>query len=266
MQSIETSTETTELLRTIEQSVSLGAAPWAETLMSGPFRMFLEPTISYNELNYAMPVAPLGTGEELLAAVRDLRAVFAERGRRMRLEFTEELWPDLASALEGEGLRAEGREPVMACTRDEFQPVAVPGISLRALGPDDPDADLAAYITIRDEEERVPGADEVGRLRGAIARSKGWFLLASIEGQSAGTGRLLVSPDGLGEITAIVTRADQRRRGVAATVVSSLVRRCFAEEGKLAWLTAANPPAQSVYTRLGFRMLGTLASYEEPAG
>jgi predicted GNAT family acetyltransferase len=244
--------------------VSLGPAAWAEILTSGPFRIFLDPHTDDPELNYAMPVTPLGSGGDLLATVRELRGVFTGRGRRVRVEFTEELWQGLAGALAREGLCVEGEEPVMACTPAELQPVAAPGVSVRTLTTVDPDADLATFLTIRDEEERVPGADELARLRGAIARGQGWYVLASLNGQPAGTGRLQISPEGLGEITAIVTRADLRRRGIAATVTSSLVQRYVAQGGTLAWLTAANPTAQSVYARIGFRMLGTLANYEEP--
>jgi GNAT superfamily N-acetyltransferase len=258
-----TDTDTIELARRLEQSVSLASAPGCDTVISGPFRAFFDPHTAHNELNYAMPVAPLGSADELAAAISSLRQLFSERGRRLRVEFVEELWPELPAALERAGLALENREPLMACVPATFAPIAAPGVVVRALGPDDSDADLASYIQIRDETDAQPTPEQVARLREQIARRHSWFALASFDSQPAGTGRCLVADGGLGELVAIVTRRELRRRGIAGTVVSFLLRRHFDAGGTLAWLSAANSGAESVYARLGCRGIGSLLNYEE---
>jgi ribosomal protein S18 acetylase RimI-like enzyme len=186
--------------------------------------------------------------------------------------------------LERAGLVLVGREPLMACAPADFKPAAAAGVAVRALHTHDPDADLAAYLAIRDEDDegleqpgQTPRDEEIVRLRQSIAAGVGWFALATLDGEPAGTGHCQTSAnasgeasgngsaDGLGELTAIVTLRALRRRGVAATVTSFLVRQHFAAGGMLAWLSAANDGARSVYARVGFRALGSLLNYEEPA-
>jgi predicted GNAT family acetyltransferase len=261
-----------ELARRLEQSVSLGPAPWADTVSAGCFRAFFSPHSPYAELNYAMPVALPAQSGDLAAAVEDLRHLFAARRRTLRVEFVEELWTGLADVLERAGLTLAAREPLMACAPAEFQPAAAPGVAVRALVAGDPDAALAAFIAIRDEEELEergrmgqPQREEIAQLRQAIGTSGGWFALGRLDGEPAGTGRCQASGDGLGELTAIVTVRALRRRGVAATVTSYLVRQHFANGGTLAWLSAANVEARAVYVRVGFREIGSLLNYEEPA-
>jgi ribosomal protein S18 acetylase RimI-like enzyme len=258
-----TDTDTLELARRLEESVSLASAPGGDAVRCGPFRAFFDPHTAHNELNYAMPVAPLGSPGEIDTAIADLRRLFRERGRRLRVEFVAELWPQLPAALERAGLTLENDEPLMACTPASFAPQAALGVEVRALGPEDGDADLAAYLHIRDETNTRPAPEEIARLREQIGQGNGWFALATLGGEPAGTGRGLVADGGLGELVAIVTRRDLRRRGVAGTVVSFLVRRHFAAGGTLAWLSAANGGAQSVYARVGFRSIGSLLNYEE---
>ncbi len=255
---------TLELARRLEQSVSLSPAPGGcDTLRSGPFRAFFDPHSAFHELNYAMPVARPGSPDELAVAIVDLRRLFAERGRQLRVEFVEALWPELPPALARAGLVLENREPLMACTPATFSPVAAAGVAVRALSPDDPDMDLATYIQIRDESEERPTPERIARLRARIALEHETLALASFDGEPAGTGRCLFAEGGLGELVAIVTTRVLRRRGIAGTVVSFLVQRHFAAGGTLAWLSAANGGAESVYARVGFRGIGSLLNYEE---
>jgi ribosomal protein S18 acetylase RimI-like enzyme len=149
-----------------------------------------------------------------------------------------------------------------------------PGIAVRVLEPTDPDAELATYVLLRDEDERFglepPGpavvaelGEEIDSLRGVLERSPGWHVMATLDGRVAGTGRCQTGNDGLGEISAIVTERTVRRRGVAATVVSFLAECHFMTGGEIAWLSAANPTAQSVYARVGFQVIGDVLAYQE---
>ncbi len=256
-----------ELARRLEQSVSLAPTPEADTVTSGPFRCFFSPYTDDNQLNYAMPIAPLGTPDELAAAIETVRALFAERQRTLRFEFVEELWPGLAEALERAGLRLEGREPLMACTPDEFRPSLASDVEVRALTAADGDKDLATFLHIRDEapagaEASITG-EQIARLRESVRTEYGWYVLATIGRQPAGTGYCQFDGGDLGEIVGIVTEPELRRRGVAASVVSFLLLKLFQNGGSLAWLSAANEQARSVYARLGFRAIGNLLNYEE---
>jgi predicted GNAT family acetyltransferase len=270
------SSDVLQQLRQIEQSVSLGAigGPNVDVHSSGAFRAFLSPHSSDPELNYAMPIETPASGPTTATELEALRQFFAARQRRLRLEFVEELWPNLTQAVSLAGLRLVNREPLMTCTPETFQPVSAPSVQIHLLTPADEDDALRAYLIIRNElpqaslemvDEAAERAD-VERLRADVGRAtengNGWFALAQWDGTPAGTGRCARSREGLGELTAIVTRADLRRRGIAATTTSVLVSAYFGAGGALAWLTAANPEAASVYQRIGFRVLGHLANYE----
>jgi ribosomal protein S18 acetylase RimI-like enzyme len=249
-------------LRWIEQSVSLTSVP--DMIECGVFRAFLSPHTADPERNYAMITATPSQGRALAAEIATMRATFADRQRRLRLEFVEELWPELAAAAEHAGLWLVSREPLMTCTPANFQFTMAPGVRVRFLSTGSDEADLTAYLAIRDEHEGPVDPVDIARLRAALVGGRGWFALASVEDAPAGTGRCAISGEGLGEITAIVTRAELRRRGVAATTTSVLVRECFSAVGTLAWLTAANDQATSVYRRIGFGTIGHLLNYEDP--
>ena len=85
------------------------------------------------------------------------------------------------------------------------------------------------------------------------------FAKAWLDGEPAGTG-VSHSLKGVAEIVGVVTQADKRRRGVAATVTSTLVATHFASEGDFVFLDAANE-AVRIYERLGFKTFGTNLVY-----
>ena len=253
------------LARRLEQSVSMGPPPdGGEVVDVGPFRAFFAPHTDDPELNYTMPVAPLGATGEIMPAVETLRRAFGDRQRALRFEFFQGLWPTLPPILEQAGLRLAAAEPLMYCVPADLVLVAAPSVTVRLLTAADPDADLASYLSIRDEHPNPPPAAEMAWLREALRAGRGRFALASLDGTPAGTGRCLPLGDGLGEITAIVTLAALRRRGVAATLTSSLVRDHFNAGGTLAWLNAADARAQAVSHHIGFRDLDTILNYMDP--
>jgi ribosomal protein S18 acetylase RimI-like enzyme len=253
------------LARRLERSVSLGPAPEScRVVNAGPFRAFFAPHSAEPELNYAMPTTALGAAGDAATFVASLRRVFADQGRTLRFEFFQGLWPALPEILERSGLRLVAAEPLMYCTPADLIVIAAPGVTVRLLSPEDPDIDLATYLSIRDEDPSPPAPAELAWLREALRAGRGHFALATLDGTPAGTGRCLPLGDGLGEITAIVTLAALRRRGVAATLTSFLVKDHFDAEGTLAWLNAADDRAQAVYHHVGFRDLDTLLNYMDP--
>lgn len=257
------------LARRLEQSISLAPAPTTpgvESVRSGCFRVWFNEYTDNPQLNYAMPVTPIGPAA-FGVAVEGLRALFASRARRVRVEFVEELWPGLAEALQQAGLHLQAREPLMACSRMEFVPADADDVSVRTLSADDSDADLAAYLHIADERpadgSRPVTNEAIGVLRETLRLGEETSVIGTIDGCAAAVGRWIAQEDGLGEIVGIVTLPEFRRRGAAAKIVSVLLRGVFATGRDIAWLNADNEQARSAYAKLGFRTIGSLLNYEE---
>ena len=59
----------------------------------------------------------------------------------------------------------------------------------------------------------------------------------------------------------MATLPEARRRGVAATLTSFMLRDRFGRGDTLAWLTAAGEAAQALYQKLGFRLVGARLYY-----
>jgi predicted GNAT family acetyltransferase len=260
-----------DFLRQLEQSVSLAEIADSDgyAIACEPLRAFFSPFSAEPELNYVMPIAQPALPDDFVTALRVARLLFANRQRRLRLEFTEELWPSLTRAAQQAGLTLVAREPLMVCRPDTFQPAPPSAVSVALLSPASSDAELAAWQRILDAEFEDAPEDSEGallRLRAALASDDDWYALATLDGQFVGTGRCDAGgANGWGEISAIITDPAFRRRGVALAVTSALTQRCFAAGSALAWLNAANPTAERVYARLGFGIVGTLLNYEDRA-
>ena len=261
-----------ELARRLEQSISLSPLPparGADVVECGPFRAWFMSDTAAHQLNYAMPVAA-ADAQALLAAIDRLRALFVARGRMLRVEFVEELWPALAPALRGAGLHLDTREPLMACAKAEFSPVVAPAVAVRALVSEDHDDQFAEFVRIRDAHpvaaSRAVLAKAMAGVRDSLRGGLQICALATIDGRAAAVGRCILQPDGLGEITSIVTAPEARRRGAAATLVSFLLRRLFETDRSIAWLNAANDGARALYAGLGFCGIAHVVSYEDDRG
>jgi len=259
----------TDLARRLEQSISLApenTSTDVESVICGPFRAWFTSYTDNPQLNYAMPITPTESAA-FVAAIQALRVVFAERARKVRIEFVEELWPELATELQRSGMHLQAREPLMACAKAKFTPTAAPDVSVRALSVDDSDVDLATFVLIRDgrplDGARVASDRAIASLRGVLRNRAEFCALGTVNGQPAAVGRCIPQDDGLGEITSIVTLPQFRRRGIAGTLVSFLLQRLFESDREIGWLNAANEQARSVYARLGFRSIGSLLNYED---
>jgi ribosomal protein S18 acetylase RimI-like enzyme len=196
----------------------------------GPFRAIPGRTGEQVGFNYALPVDPLD--KRLPAAINALWSRYRALREPLRLEFNEETWPELASALEAAGLVLESRNPLMACEPDGFRPIAASSVVVRFL-----EVDPRHPTTLR----------AVGELNGEVA---GRASLGTVEG--------------VAELYGVVTDPPFRRRGVAATICSALVERLFRNGGSLVFLDAENVGAAVLYAGLGFRRIGDRLTYAEP--
>jgi predicted GNAT family acetyltransferase len=231
-----------------------------ELLSFGPFRA-LVPAIGQPGAWVTIvdgAVDESGTKESVAA----LRSVFEQRKAELEIEYNEALFPNVATWLEAAGLTLAERNPLMACRPDGFKPFSAADVTVRRLTAASDTADLQAFQTLRwtngGDEDRDAPAVEV--LRRDLAQATSVYLLAWVDGERAGTG-VSHALKGAAEIVGVVTRADKRRRGIAATVTSDLVARQFASNGDFVFLDAANEEAARVYERLGFKRFGDNVVY-----
>ena len=251
------------LLRRLEASVTDGPARDADVDDVGPFRGWLARHSDSIWLSYAMPIAPLADAAAVDRAIRELRQIYGRHRRVLRFEFTQELWPTLAPTLEAAGLRFQESHPMMTCTPDEHRPYRRSDVDVRLLQTDDPDRELWHYLSVQatgfGDPPGNPTPDQIERFRGRV-RDGLLVALARVEGRPAGTGQVSAH-GGLGEMVGVATLPELRRRGVAGTLCSYLLDEVFTRANDFVWLDAADELAQSVYDKLGFRLVGTLLNY-----
>jgi ribosomal protein S18 acetylase RimI-like enzyme len=243
------------------QLAALDAHPAGTELLSfGPFRAVI-PDPRQPGAWVTMVEGPVDR-DETNRAIAGLRTVFKQRGTELEIEYNEALFPQMGGWLEAAGLAFGERNPLMACRPEGFKPFAAPDVTVRRLTTASEAVDLESFQTIRwtnggDNGEAVPPVEQ---LRKALLSLSSVYLLAWLDGERAGTG-VSHSLQGAAEIVGVVTRADMRRRGVAATVTSELVARQIAESGDFVFLDAANQEAARVYERLGFNRFGDNVVY-----
>jgi ribosomal protein S18 acetylase RimI-like enzyme len=254
------------LLRRIEATNTQVTAKQREVIIVGSFQAMINPTTDLTWLNYAVPIAPLGTSAEVAQALVELRHVFRERDRILRFEFTESLWSTLPTALEDAGLTREVRHPMMLCTPTDFQPYQAPAVQVQLLTPDAHPDILAACVSIPKQcfslnnTAQAPTNQEITELKEQIYKGMMQGALAYINGIPAGVGFTLPML-GISELVGVATLPAQRRRGVAATLCSTLIKDHFKTGGELVWLAAGDAIAQAIYERIGFYLVDARLNY-----
>ena len=254
------------LLRRIEAANTQVTAKQREVIIVGSFQAMINPTTDLTWLNYAVPIAPLGTSAEVAQALVELRHVFRERDRILRFEFTESLWSTLPTALEDAGLRREVRHPMMLCTPTDFQPYQASAVQVQLLTPDAHPDILSACVTIPKQcfslnnTAQAPTTQEITELKEQIYKGMMQGALAYINGIPAGVGFTLPML-GISELVGVATLPAQRCRGVAKTLCSTLIKDHFKTGGELVWLAAGDAIAQATYEHIGFRLVDARLNY-----
>src|SRR3954468_19983663 len=93
-------------------------ARYPETFRVGPFTALVDPLRDSYYVSFAVP-AP-GTGAEM-DALDELEEAFRARARIPRLEFFEDLSPELPAVLEARGWRLTERIPILTCEPDALR-------------------------------------------------------------------------------------------------------------------------------------------------
>jgi len=211
--------------------------------------------------------------------------VLAVRARQRELQFPESFeWiehsaPEMAAAATEAGLRVH-RHPMLVLGPLAPPPPLPPETSVRIVDADDQELVLAWAVpgvafahpgseigragpTERDKlaADHDPASIEAVRERLRAGRS----VLATASGPdgplASGSYQHVA---GVAEITGIGVLPASRRRGLGAAVTHALAAHALAAGSPTVFLSAADSDAARIYTRLGFREIGTAMIAEAP--
>jgi len=253
------------ILWRLEASLRAAGAEGRETVTVGPFRVFFAPSPDYL-LSLAVPHGP--EPERWTEGIAALREVFAERGRRPRLEFFRELHPTLAGALEAAGLRLESAAPVMTLEPRDLAPAPERGgahesthVRYVRLQADDREGlgtflrrQSLAYGGLNGEPLAWLPSLERGLRNGTL------FGTALSQGGEFVSGATIQIGGDVGELAGVWTLPERRRQGLAFGVCQQLLSDFFSAGYALSWLSAAEG-AEGLYRKLGFKRVGTQLNY-----
>jgi len=236
-----------------------GRNPETETIAMGPFRAIVTPGEQEGEsIAWVTLVDPDPDEDDAVRALKRLQTAFRRHTMDVEVEYDATAYPQAARWFADAGMIAVERNPLMAVRPETFAPFAAPDIAVTRLRQHAKQLELDAFQRIRwtngGDLDRVP--QPVERLAHDLKTATSVYLLAWIDWEPVGTGVSHQTGD-VAEIVGVVTRNDRRRRGVAATVTSELVRRHFERGGDFVFLDADDEGAARVYERLGFNRFGS---------
>jgi GNAT superfamily N-acetyltransferase len=221
-------------------------------------------------------------GGQLPITGADVRAVRARQRELLipeSFEWIEQASPHMAAAAREAGLEVH-EHPLLVLTTLQPSPPPPPGITVQALPPGDPDVIRAwavpgvafghpgtgvgeAGVTERDKIAADHDASTIALLRERL--SSGQSVLAAAIGPNgplaAGSCQLA---GGVAEITGVGVLPASRRRGLGAAVTSALAANALARGADVVFLSATDETVARVYTRLGFRLIGTSMIADRP--
>jgi ribosomal protein S18 acetylase RimI-like enzyme len=238
------------LLRRLQDSIQ---DPKEGTLRirAGGFAVTLDPN---NPLPWFNDAVPEKTPQP--QDVAEMIDVFRSHGRRPRLEFFADLWPDVPALLEAQGFRLKDTQPALALKRDNWAGHETK-VDARMARPEDADA-INAVADVAFEGDG-PDPNRANAIRESLAKDRSRAVIAVIDGEVVGCGRIVGRPD-VREVVAIGTLPQFRRRGVGTAVTAKLLDDFFECGGEIAWLSAA-PGAEGIYRRLGFTPVAQQVCY-----
>jgi GNAT superfamily N-acetyltransferase len=237
----------------------------------GPLRLFVAESVPWPY--YARPAG----GEVTAADVRAVRERQWELGAPEAFEWICELAPTLGPALRATGLEVL-EVPLMVLDRPSGAPPVAARV--RRLAADDPavgasravaDVAFAAAGTARGkaggrERDRALSGFPETRLAPVRERMRAGLTVTVVA--EGGDGVLATgSHQPVGAVTEIVgvgTLPAARRRGLGAAVTAALVADASRGGADIVFLSAGSDETARVYTRLGFRRVGTAGLAQAP--
>jgi len=234
--------------------------PELEAISMGPFRALITPGDEAGaSVAWVTLVDPDPDEGEAVRALTRLHAAFRHQNMDVEIEYDATAFPQAAKWFADAGMVIVERNPLMAVRPDTFVPFSAPDVAITRLRQHAKQTELDAFQRIRwtnggDLKDRE--VQPVERLAHDLKTATSVYLLAWLDWEPVGTGVSHLTGD-VAEIVGVVTRNDRRRRGVAASVTSELVRRHFERGGDFVFLDAANEDAAKLYDRLGFSRFGS---------
>ncbi len=234
----------------------------SEMLTIGPFEVALSKEKEAPATSLVTLVDGDASEAETEQAIPKLKAALKKHKSPLEIAYNETAFPKVGRWLEAGGLKLARKDALMALHPESFKPSVTAEVHLTQLGPRAIAAELEAFQQIRwtnggDVNRQAP---PVNVLRAELGVPSSVFLLAWLDWEAAGTG-VSHSLKGAAELVGIVTQKALRRRGVAATITSELVRRHFDRGGDFVFLDAAGDEAAKVYAGLGFSPFGVNLVY-----
>jgi ribosomal protein S18 acetylase RimI-like enzyme len=212
----------------------------------------------------------------------DVRAVRARQRELLipeSFEWLEQTAPTMAAAAAEAGLEVR-RHPLLMLGELSPPPLVPPPVRVRIVTPDDPDLVLAwavpgvafshpgteageAGVTERDKLAADHDGGAIVMLRERLESRRSVIAAASGPNGPLAAGSYQIA-DGVAEITGVGVLPASRRRGLGAAVTYLLAADARAHGARVVFLSATDAAVARIYTRLGFRPIGT-AMIGEPA-
>ena len=227
---------------------------------------------------YARPRAG-ARGPVTAADVRSVRARQRELYLPQSFEWIEHFAPEMAAAAAGAGLRVH-RHPLLVLETLAAVPPLPPESAVKIVPPDDPELIQAwavpgiafahpgseigrAGVTERDKRAADHDPASIENVRERLR--SGQSVLATVCGPDGPLASgSYQSAAGVAEITGVGVLPASRRRGLGAAVTHALAAHALARQTRTVFLSAADSAAARIYTRLGFRQIGTAVIAEPP--
>jgi ribosomal protein S18 acetylase RimI-like enzyme len=216
----------------------------------GQFLLMFTAATKHRYLNYAIP----DDGADPSAAELDtLLEAFRNADRMPRLEFLPTVAPALEARLLDHGFTVEERLPLMTCTRLSARHREPPeGVRINV--PLD-DAGMLAMASLQHDifdDPEPADASSVARLRFGMERgARALVAVDSTTAATVGAAQCVAPAGGATEVVGVAVAPSHRRRGLAAAMVSALVRECF-DAGLITVFLEAAPGADGAYRNAGF--------------
>jgi ribosomal protein S18 acetylase RimI-like enzyme len=206
---------------------------------------------------------------------RDVRSVRARQRELLipeSFEWLEQTAPTMTSAAEEAGLEVR-RHPLLVLGELSAPPPVPPQATVRIVTPDDPDLVLAwavpgvafrypgtevgeAGVTERDKLAADHDAGMITMLRERLESRRSVIAAAFGPNGPLAAGSYQIA-DGVAEITGIGALPASRRRGLGAAVTYALAADARERGAQVVFLSATDATVARIYTRLGFRIIGT---------